>query len=278
MVYLIIILLVVAMSLDTGWYDVIYQGRNDVVFEDRNKEYGAYFVRKGYNHILVMALLAAVLSFLLIVSVPFIKSLLGGGDENDATLLKDVVVTLEAPPPLDPSTPPPPPPPPPPVMEQIKFTPPVVTEEKVEEIPPPQEKLVETNVGEKTQEGDVDAVLPDMNNDAIGNAPDEVFTYVEQMPEFPGGEAERQKFLIKNIVYPQMEREAGISGNVYVQFIVDKDGNITDAKVVRGVSGGANLDKEALRVVKMMPPWKPGKQNGRPVIVQYTQQIKFILR
>ena len=76
------------------------------------------------------------------------------------------------------------------------------------------------------------------------------------MPSFPGGELEMQKFLKKNIQYPAMEQEAGIQGTVYVTFVVDKDGNINNVEILRGVSSGPNLGKEALRVVKMMPSWK----------------------
>lgn len=281
MIYIIIILLVVALSIDFGWNDVVFAKRNEIVFEEKNKEYGAFVIRRDYNRTLVVALLIALGVLVLIVSIPFIKGLISGFSDEEASLVRDVEITLEAPPPLDETEPPPPPPPPPPpVMEQIKFTPPEVTEEEIpeEEIPPPQEKLSETNVGEKTQEGDVDAVLPDMGDDAIGDAPPEIFTYVEQMPEFPGGNGEMQKYLAKNIVYPQMEREAGISGKVYIQFLVDKDGNISEVKVVRGVSGGANLEKEAVRVVKSMPPWKAGRQNGRPVTVQFTLPVNFVLK
>lgn len=281
MVYVIIILLVVALSLDFGWNDAVFEKRNQIVFEKKNKEYGAYVIRKDYNRSLNKAFIIALSAFILIVTIPFIKGLISGGDDSEANLVRDVEITLEAPPPIDPNEPPPPPPPPPPpVMEQIKFTPPEVTEEDIpdEEIPPPQEKLSETNVGEKTQEGDVDAILPDLGDDAIGSGPEEVFTYVEQMPSFPGGDVEMLKYIQKNIVYPQMEKEAGISGKVYLQFIVNKEGNISDVKVIRGVAGGASLEREAMRVVKSMPAWKPGKQNGRPVTVQFTLPVNFVLR
>lgn len=103
-----------------------------------------------------------------------------------------------------------------------------------------------------------------------------VFTIVEEMPYFPGGEAERLKFLTENIVYPQQAAENGIQGAVYVQFIIDSKGNINDAKVVRGI--GSGCDEEALRVIKKMPRWKPGKQNGKQVRVLYNMPVFFKLQ
>ena len=104
---------------------------------------------------------------------------------------------------------------------------------------------------------------------------DEVFTVVEKMPEYPGGNDERVKFLVKNIKYPEEARKNGISGTVYISFIVEKDGEITNEKVLKGVD--ESLDNEALRVVKMMPAWKPGIQRGEPVRVQFNLPIQFNL-
>lgn len=102
-----------------------------------------------------------------------------------------------------------------------------------------------------------------------------VFTVVEQMPEFPGGENARFEFLSKNIVYPTLAAENGIQGTVYLSFIVKKDGRITDARILRGIGGGC--DEEALRVVRNMPPWKPGKQNGKHVDVLFNMPVIFKL-
>ncbi|MCB0818756.1 MAG: energy transducer TonB, partial [Flavobacteriales bacterium] len=105
---------------------------------------------------------------------------------------------------------------------------------------------------------------------------EQIFTIVEEMPSFPGGEEELFKYLGKSIKYPQMAADAGISGVVYVTFVVDKDGKVKDAKVLRGIGGGC--DEEAIRVVKAMPPWKPGKQRGKAVKVQYNLPIRFTLK
>ena len=104
----------------------------------------------------------------------------------------------------------------------------------------------------------------------------EIFQVVEEMPEYPGGMQECMKFLSKNIKYPQISQENGTQGRVVVQFVVNKDGSIVDPVVVRGVD--PYLDKEALRVIAMMPKWKPGKQRGKPVRVKYTVPVMFRLQ
>lgn len=104
----------------------------------------------------------------------------------------------------------------------------------------------------------------------------EVFVIVEQMPEFPGGMVECLKYLGKNIKYPTIAQENGIQGRVVVQFVVNRDGSIVDPRVVRSVD--PYLDKEALRVIKSMPKWKPGKQRGKTVRVKYTVPVTFKLQ
>ncbi len=102
-----------------------------------------------------------------------------------------------------------------------------------------------------------------------------IFQVVEDQPEFPGGEAARQQFLEQNLRYPQMAREAGIQGTVFVTFVVERDGSVTDVRVLRGIGGGC--DEEAVRVVSMMPRWTPGRQRGQPVRVQFNMPIRFRL-
>lgn len=104
----------------------------------------------------------------------------------------------------------------------------------------------------------------------------EIFTVVESMPTYPGGDAARMKFLQENIKYPQMARESGIQGTVYVTFVVEPDGSVSDVRVLRGIGGGC--DEEAVRVIKAMPKWIPGKQRGKPVRVQFNMPIKFTLQ
>ena len=103
----------------------------------------------------------------------------------------------------------------------------------------------------------------------------EIFTVVEESPSFPGGDEARIRFLTENIKYPQIARESSIQGTVYVTFVVEKNGSVTDVRVLRGIGGGC--DEEAVRVIKAMPKWNPGKQRGKPVRVQFNMPIKFTL-
>lgn len=104
----------------------------------------------------------------------------------------------------------------------------------------------------------------------------QVFFIVEEMPEFPGGEAALRRFIANSIKYPQIAQENGIQGKVFVQFVVERDGRVSNASIARGVD--PSLDREALRVVNSLPNWKPGKQRGKPVKVSYTVPINFVLQ
>lgn len=106
-------------------------------------------------------------------------------------------------------------------------------------------------------------------------AEDVIFTIVEDQPGFPGGDEARMRFLQENLRYPTMARESGIQGTVFVTFVVERDGSVTDVRILRGVGGG--LDEEAVRVVRMMPRWNPGRQRGQPVRVQFNMPIRFML-
>ena len=117
----------------------------------------------------------------------------------------------------------------------------------------------------------------EINSTVINQDPQEeqVFMVVEKMPEYPGGDEARVKFLVENVKYPEEARKNGISGTVYITFIVEKDGKISNVKVLKGVD--ELLDNEALRVVKLMPVWQPGVQRGKPVRVQFNMPIQFNL-
>jgi protein TonB len=117
--------------------------------------------------------------------------------------------------------------------------------------------------------------VPVLVEEAPEPVAEEIFTFVEEYPEFPGGEKALYEYIKNNIRYPEVARTSGITGTVYVQFVVEKDGSISDVKVLRGIGGGCY--EEAVRVVKSMPKWKPGKQRGQPVRVYYTLPIDFKL-
>ena len=131
---------------------------------------------------------------------------------------------------------------------------------------------------EDTQEAAQTAVYtpPAAVEEEEEEAAQQIFTVVEEMPEFPGGNAELLKYLAKSIKYPVIAQENGIQGRVICAFVVNRDGGIVDAEVLRGVD--PSLDKEALRVIMAMPKWKPGKQRGKPVRVKYTVPVTFRLQ
>lgn len=104
---------------------------------------------------------------------------------------------------------------------------------------------------------------------------DQVFMVVEKMPEYPGGDDARIKFMVENIKYPEQAKKNGIQGVVFVSYIVEKDGKISNVKTIRGIGGGC--DEEAERVISLMPNWKPGFQKGQPVRVQFNLPVRFSL-
>ncbi len=165
-----------------------------------------------------------------------------------------------------------------------------ITEQKLKPPPPPppkqvtQIKIVEDDVEvEDDLDIDVEAddetvveeyIPPSDDDEEVVEA--EIFTVVESMPSFPGGMGELMKFLGKNINYPTLAKESGIQGRVFINFVVEPNGSISNVKVLRGIGGGC--DEEAVRVVKSMPKWSPGKQRGKPVRVSYNLPVKFTLQ
>ena len=159
-----------------------------------------------------------------------------------------------------------PPPPPPPVQEVEVLN---VVEDNVET------QHVEIT-SEETKE-EVVIAPPVEEVKPVEEEEEVVFVVVETMPEFPGGQAALFKYLSENVKYPVIAQENGIQGRVICQFVVNKDGSIVDVEVVRS-GGDASLDKEAVRVIKSMPKWKPGKQRGKAVRVKYTVPVNFKLQ
>lgn len=153
-------------------------------------------------------------------------------------------------------------------LEIDKFSVPLVYDDNAPPPPPPPPDDL------NTQEG---VVIEDdtMNYSTSEFADSHIYTVVEEMPSYPGGDEARIKFLQKNIKYPQEAKENGIQGTVYVTFVVDENGKVTDPKVLRGIGGGC--DEEAIRVVKLMPKWNAGKQSGKAVRVQFNMPIRFTL-
>lgn len=159
------------------------------------------------------------------------------------------------------------PPPPPPQVQEVEVLNVVEDEKEVEDvnIQTEDDKDVEVIVAAPIE-------IPVEEEDE-----DVVFQIVEQQPEFPGGPQALFKYLSENVKYPVIAQENGIQGRVVCQFTVNKDGSIVDVEVVRS-GGDASLDKEAVRVIKTMPKWKPGKQRNKPVRVRYTVPVSFRLQ
>jgi protein TonB len=253
----------------------------DIVFEHRNKAYGAYYIRNIYSRHVVLATLIASLIVALILAFPRIAEFFKNNTEVESVGLKQVKYTdLAPPPPIDKNTPPPPKLDiPPPVKTIIKFLPPKVTDKQIEEEEkmPTIEEIKENDTGAETTEGTGEVIFEEPVEEVMKEESDEdvIFTVVEQQAEFDGGFEALAKFIGKNMKYPAQARRMGIEGSVFVSFVVDKEGNISDPQVIKGIS--ADCDKEAIRVVKAMPPWKPGKQNGKPVKSRFVLPIKFRL-
>src|SRR5687767_3398867 len=260
---------------------ILHANLDDLVFEGRNKAYGAYELRRDYSKHILWALLIGVGLYVTAFTVPIIlDQFRSAGDDTGA---KELLLTeLTAPPSLDEEVKPPPPPElPPPPAKTVVFTPPVIEEDedvKIDETPPITEELVKADPNANT--GVDPNYTPDFggagNNPVVTEEdPNKIWESVEIQAQFPGGQEEMRNFIMKNLRYPPQAVENRITGKVYVSFVVDVEGHISDIKLVRDIGGGCG--QEALRVVKMMPDWKPGRQNGRPVKSRYSMPIVFDL-
>lgn len=263
----------------------------DILFDGRNKDYGAYDLRRSQERRLRNAVIGTASLALVIIGGYVIDGRLMAADMRNRKpitevikpiapidILKDEPPVVTPPPPVRPSTPPP-------AASSIIFTTPKITDQEiVENEVPPIESIGNKTVGlTKTEGNDVDGVdAPDPGFKGPGGiveAPkvldrESVRTFVELMPSFPGGEAALAKFLRKNMQYPNMAVENGVQGRIFVQFVVDWQGNIKDVKTIGG-HVGAGLEEEAIRVVALMPKWNPGKQNGQTVSVQFNLPVTF---
>src|SRR4028119_646929 len=247
----------------------------DIIFEGRNKEYGAYELRKTYNRRFVIAMGSMIALLILFFVLSVVASKVSETDTKEM-IVQDVQLEeikqeekKEEPPP-----PPPPPPPEPPKVEMAKFTPPkIVKDEEVkeEEKPPEVEKLEDTKIGAINQEGikDEGIVAPPVSDAGKGviEAPkkdetnyDDIFTKVEIESSYPGGTGAWMRYLNKTFRYPQEAQDDGIQGTVVVQFIVDKEGVVSDVEAVSGPTNGGLRD-EAIRVIKKSGKWEPAVQN-----------------
>lgn len=273
--------------------DLISSDWVDLVFEGRNKAYGAYRLRKSTTKRNILAMVAVVILLVVAFIILTVKNFV---DEQRAKVAMTQVAELtnykqpekkaevkQKKVEVEPER----------VVERvkssIKFTAPVI--KKDDEVKPDEElKTQDELMSTKTAIGTFDVKGNDDANGEILKAKDviaepeppkheeenKVFDIVEQQPLFPGGPAALMKYLSENTKYPVVAQENGVQGRVTVQFVVEKDGSISDVHVLRGVD--PSLDKEAVRVVKSMPRWTPGKQNGITVRVNYRVPVLFRLQ
>ncbi|HBY53519.1 MAG TPA: energy transducer TonB [Marinilabiliales bacterium] len=255
----------------------------DLLFKKRNQEYGAFELRKDSSRRHRVGIIVALIVLILVIFVPILyKQIIEKvKDRNvEVTTLSNIEIEKKVEKPKDiiiekPA---------PPLKSSIKFTPPVIKpDEEVQEDEEikTQEELINTDVNIsvadiKGTDEENGQDIGDLNNMIVGeDTTSTPYAVVEQMPEFPGGEAALQRYLHNSVKYPNIAMENGIQGKVYVGFVVERNGSISNVRIARGVD--ASLDKEAMRVVRLMPKWIPGKQNGEPVRVSFTAPINFVL-
>jgi protein TonB len=251
-----------------------YPSLDDIVFENRNKEYGAYDIRRRYSRTMSLSILIGIIVVFTAAIVPYIRAKnIAQVKQRDANeVIAEMANDLQQ----EEAAPPPPPPPPPPEEQQtvVKYVAPVVVDTvKPEEAT---QFMTADDVVETVVDAEVVEVIEQVQEEIQEEAPQEVFVVVEEMPSFPGGDVELFKFIYDNIKYPELAKENNIQGKVILRFCVTYKGTVDQVSIVRGVD--PSLDNEAIRVIKMLPLWKPGKQGGKPVNVWYSVPINFQLK
>ena len=261
--------------------DLFKTSLNDIVFEKRNKSYGAYLLRQLYEKHILTALIISFSAFTLAISGPVIYSHLF--PHKDVAVKEEVVnVELMEIPSIDPDIPPPPPLPKieMPKIETIKFVPPVVVEDekvKEEELPPTQEEVKEAVIADVTQKGDttlntgiIDQGKP--GGDVLGDTKgEEGFMGVSRDAGFP----DMATYIRKHIHYPEIDKRMGVEGKVFVTVTISPEGKLMSAKVTKGIND--HFDEEALRVVNTMTQWQPALQNGHAIRRTMKIAINFSL-
>jgi protein TonB len=285
MLIAIVILLVAGISLyeyfsSKTWQQITSTERNEVVFEDRNHEYGAYQIRTNYSRNLILVMAGVILFigttfgvYKLIMNLPQEKPeevpLDLSSFAMDAPLEEEIIE------PLEPEIPP--------MEKSIQFLPPVVTDDEVTNPPPIQSDLEDTKASDKTNENDVDPFAkvdptpPKPKEEKVEKKEEIIYDIVDEPAEPDGGMAALKRFLAENIKYPQTAVEMGLEGKCYLQFVVSENGYISNVKVKKGVTDCPECDQEAIRVVKSMPRWKPGKINGKAVNSTFSLPVSFKL-
>ncbi|MSQ79692.1 MAG: energy transducer TonB [Flavobacteriaceae bacterium] len=245
----------------------------DIIFQYKNKMYGAYKLRKEYPMYVSKAMGITMLILLLVFGGAYASIYLRDAWKSKPKL-KLTDFEMQAPPPMNENDPPPPPPPLPPQVEIARFTPPVIVEdnevEQKDDVKPVEEVR---NVGVIDQEGDTNLITFD---EGAGVEREDTTILDQASVSEWASFKDMEQYLADNTQYPEFEKEAGTEGTVKISFVVEKDGTLSSIKVSKGVSHG--LDQEALRVVKSMKNhWTPGYQNRRPVRMSFSLPFVFKL-
>jgi periplasmic protein TonB len=248
---------------------------DDIVFENRNKEYGAYRLRKKYSRNVLISMLIGIFILSTAVITPYLNAKAAENRAKKAERQVEIKMENLDQPAEQIAPPPPPPPPPQDVVQQARYVPPVVVdsvkpEENVQLMTADQAQ-VEVKNEEVVEE--VQAAKEEVQEEEPEAEP---FVVVEEMPMFPGGETALLQYIADHTQYPEVAKENNIQGKVIVRFCVTSKGGVDKVSILKGVD--PELDKEAIRVVETLPTFKPGKQGGKPVPVWYMVPINFTLK
>jgi periplasmic protein TonB len=268
---------------------VLKKAFNDLVFEGRNKSFGAYFLRHIYQKNILIASVTAGTLFSLALAGPLLWKTFFA-EEVKTEKVQMVEVILEEPPSIAPREETPPPPPAvieAPKVAEVKVLPPVVKPDEqvsIEEKIVTQDEMKDKMIGNENVEGEESSLnelasIQDKAKEVVEQtqpADDKIHTWVEETAEFPGGTEELKKYLINNLKYPKEALGKQVSGFVGVRFVINKDGSVSDVVVEK--SAGYGMDEEAIRVIKSMPSWKPARQNGAPARLEKKIKIPFVLK
>ena len=248
---------------------------DDIVFEARNKEYGAYRLRKKYNRNVLIGMMIGIIILATAIITPYLNAKAAEGRAKRAERQVEIKLeNLDTPHELV-AHPPPPPPPPTDVVQQQRYVPPVV----VDSIKPEDVKQLMTADQAQTEvtNKEVVEVVQQVKEEVQEADPEATpFVVVEEMPQFPGGDVALLKYIGEHTQYPEVAKENNIQGKVIVRFCVTSKGGVSQVSILKGVD--PELDKEAIRVVNTLPTFRPGKQGGKPVPVWYMVPITFTLK
>ena len=246
---------------------------DDIIFRDRNKEYGAYDLRRRYNSTMSISLVVGLSFSISVVLIPFFAS-----EPVELKPLDRIDISTSFDPTLiEPPIPPELPAiqkPPEEAMNQVRFIPPeVVADDRAPGDAMPAADILNQDI----TDGNPEEVLPEPPEpEPITPPDDQPRVFVKEMPSFPGGNSELMRYISEQIIYPEDALMNRIEGTVILRFVVSRTGDVTNVELIRGID--PLLDNEAIRVVSGLPRWHPGKQEGVPVPVYFTMPLTFRIR